>query len=202
MVHRCYRSSNCQSEVNVQADLNHPVCPYSGVDVKLFCRYKFSKCQTWAACRRASEQLSAAGSAWEALEVPQVWQRSHHTHTPLQHSSLTSRAAVAPSNSSWQVLSSTFRKLMGREFPAAGGNCGSACSTHQIPLSQSHTWHPQKGPHSGLSLSCQKSWRVVKHLGRQACHAKTSESRSLKPQNVELHLADRHEVSCEQDHAC
>ena len=47
---------------------------------------------------------------------------------PLQHCSLTSRAAVAPSNSSWQVLSSTLRKLMGREFPAAGGNCGSACS--------------------------------------------------------------------------
>ncbi len=82
MVHRWYRSSNCQSEVNVQADLNHPVCPYSGVEVKLFCRYKFFTCQTWAACRRASEQLSAAGSAWEALVVPQVWQRSHHTQRP------------------------------------------------------------------------------------------------------------------------
>ena len=59
----------------------------------------------------------------------------------LKHHSLTSRAAVAPSNSSWQVLSSTLRKLMGREFPAAGGNCGSACSTHKIPPSRSHTWN-------------------------------------------------------------
>ena len=44
--------------------------------------------------------------------------------------------------------------------------------------------------------------QAPKYLGRQACHAKISESRSIRLLDVELHLADEYQVCYERDHAC
>lgn len=99
-------------------------------------------------------------------------QQDSNQDRPVFHSEMsvvhTSRAAAAPSNSSWQVFSSTRRKDMERLSPSGGGNSGSCCSMHTLTSavllnasSSDHTSvHPMKGTKAEIQANAVQTWLI------------------------------------------